>query len=185
MGAMDSSFLFLPIGNDLVIVYLVARHHANWWIYVISGVCGSTLGACILDLVARKVGEAGVQKMAGKKRFNRLKGKISKYGAGALMVACLSPPPFPFTMVVATTSALGYPRIKLLLTIAASRTVRFIILALLALKYGPRIMRIVSSPAFKWTMIVFAFLCVAGSVYSIMQWVRGSRQSKVPAQTAS
>ena len=185
MGAMDSSFLFLPFGNDLLVVVLVARHHANWWIYVISGVCGSTLGVFILDLVARKVGEAGVQKIAGQKRFDRLKRKIGKYGAGALVVACLSPPPFPFTMVVATTSALAYPRMKLLLTIAASRTVRFIILGLLALKYGPRIIRVVNSPEFKWTMIVFAVLCVGGSVYSIMQWVRGSRRSKSPAQTAS
>ena len=181
MGAMDSSFLFLPVGNDLVIVFLVARNHAHWWIYVISGVCGSTLGSFILDLVARKVGETGVQNMAGPKRFNYLKGKIDKYGAGALMVACLSPPPFPFTMVVATTSALGYPRYKLLLTIACSRAVRFVVLALLAIRYGPRIIRIVNSPAFKWTMIAFAVLCVVGSVFSIMQWVRGSRGGKAKA----
>lgn len=185
MGVMDSSFLFLPVGNDIVIVLLVARHHAKWIIYVISGVCGSTLGSFVLDLVARKVGETGVQKVAGPRRFNYLKCKIGEHGGRALMLACLSPPPFPFTMVVATTSALGYPRNKLLLTIAASRTVRFVILALLALKYGPRILRIVNSPGFKWTMIVFAVLCVAGSVLSIMNWVRGSRRRGAPVPTAS
>lgn len=185
MGVMDSSFLFLPVGNDLVIVLLVARHHAHWWIYVVAGVCGSTLGSFFLDLVARKVGETGIQKIAGNRRFDYLKRKIGERGAGALMLACLSPPPFPFTMVVATTSALGYPRRKLLLTIAGSRAVRFVILALLALKYGRGIMRVVNSRAFKWTMIGFAFLCIVGSVLSIAKWVRGSRKGKASAQSAA
>lgn len=184
MGAMDSSFLFLPIGNDLVVVLLVARHHAHWWIYVISAVCGSTTGSLLLDLVARKVGEAGVQKVTGKRRFEYLKCKIGERGALALMMACLSPPPFPFTAVVATTSALGYPRKKLLLTIALSRAVRFVIFALLALKYGARILRIVNSSGFKWTMVAFAVLCIVGSVFSILKWVRGSRRA-APVQAAS
>ncbi len=185
MGTMDSSFLFVPVGNDLVIVLLVARHHAHWWIYVVTGVCGSALGVFFLDLVARKVGETGVQKIAGQKRFNYLKRKIGERGAGALILACLSPPPFPFTMVVATTSALEYPRRKLLLIIAGSRAVRFTILALLALKYGRGILRIVNSSPFKWTMIAFVFLCIAGSVFSIVKWVRGSRGRTAAAQTAS
>lgn len=176
MGALDSSFLFVPVGNDLVVVLLVARHHANWGLYVLSAVCGSTLGVFFLDLVARKAGETGVQKVAGSRRFDYLKRKIGKYGGRALALACLSPPPFPFTMVVATTSALEYPRRKLLLIIAASRAVRFTILAVLALKYGQGILRIVNSSPFKWTMIAFVFLCIAGSVFSIAKWVRGSRR---------
>ncbi len=63
----------------------------------------------------------------------------------ALVVACLAPPPFPFTMVVATNSALGYPRQRLLLTVAISRGVRFLILGLLAIKFGRAILRIANS----------------------------------------
>ncbi len=178
MGVMDSSFLFLPFGNDLLIVTLVARHHDGWPLYVIAGVCGSTLGVVLLDLVARKVGETGVQKVAGRRRFGFLKRKIDQHGAKALVLGCLAPPPFPFTMLVATTSALAYPRRRLLLIVAASRAVRFIILALLALQYGRAILHIVNSSGFKWTMIVFSFLCVAGSVFSIATWVRGSRSAR-------
>lgn len=185
MGAMDSSFLFLPFGNDLLVVALVARHHDAWPIYVVSALCGSTLGVFFLDLVARKIGEGGVQKVAGGRRFAFLKRKIDEHGAKALVLGCLAPPPFPFTILVATTSALAYSRSRLLLTVAASRGVRFVILSLLALKYGRALLRISNSPAFKWTMIVFSILCIAGSVFSIAGWVRSSRSRPAAIQTAS
>ncbi len=180
MGVMDSSFLFLPFGNDLLVVALVARHHEGWPFYVISAVCGSTLGVFFLDLVARKGGEAGVQKVAGPKRFERLKRKISEQGGKALVVGCLAPPPFPFTMVIATTSALGYPRPRLLWTVALSRGVRFVILSLLAIKFGHTIMHVMNTSAFKWTMVAFAVLCLIGSVFSIAKWVRKRPGAGVP-----
>ncbi len=184
MGVMDSSFLFLPFGNDLLVVLFVARNHDGWPFYVVSAVCGSTLGVFFLDLVARKAGEAGIQKLAGEKKFNALKKRFEKHGAWGLAVACLLPPPFPFTMVVAVTSALGYPRLKLLGTVAASRAVRFTALSMLAIFYGRGILHIMNTPEFKWTIIVFAFLCVIGSILSVMKWVKG-RQSFKSAEAAA
>lgn len=182
MGVMDSSFLFLPFGNDLLVVGLVARHHDGFLLYVLSAVCGSTLGVFLLDLVARKGGEAGVQKVAGPKRFDYLKRKIAERGGTAIVVGCLAPPPFPFTMVVATNSALGYPRRRLLWTVALSRTVRFLILGLLAIKFGRTILRIANSEPFKWTMIAFIVLCLIGSVFSILKWVRSKPASQPAAR---
>lgn len=175
MGVMDSSFLFLPFGNDLLVVGLVARHHQGWPFYVLSAVCGSTLGVFFLDLLARKGGEAGVQKVAGQRRFDYLRRKIGERGGAALALAALAPPPFPFTMVVAVNSALAYPRRRLLWTVAAARAVRFVILSLLAIKYGRAILRIANSEGFRWTIIAFTMLCIAGSVFSILKWVRSGR----------
>ena len=180
MGVMDSSFLFLPFGNDLLIVALVARNHHGWPLYVVSAVCGSTLGVFLLDLVARKSGEAGVQKVAGQRRYEYLKKKIGEKGGAAVAVGCIAPPPFPFTMVIAVNSALGYPRRRLLWTVAGARAVRFTILSLLAIQFGRAILRAINSEAFKWTMIVFTVLCIAGSVWSIAKWVRrGDKRARV------
>lgn len=172
MGILDSSFLFVPFGNDLLVVGLVARHHQGYPFYVLSAVCGSTCGTFLLDLVARKAGEAGVQKVAGRRRFEYLKRKIGEKGGRAIVLGCLAPPPFPFTMVVATTSALGYPRKKLLSTVAAARAVRFLILGYLAMRFGRQVLSIADSQPFRWTMIGFVILCVAGSALSIAKWVR-------------
>src|SRR3954463_12205987 len=98
MGVLDSSFLFLPFGNDLLIVGLVARHHQALIIYVLAAACGSTLGVLLLDLVARKAGEEGIERVAGPKRFEYLKRKIGEKGGRAIVLGSLAPPPFPFTM---------------------------------------------------------------------------------------
>jgi membrane protein YqaA with SNARE-associated domain len=172
MGILDSSFLFIPFGNDLLVVGLVARYHQGYLLYVLSAACGSACGAFLIDLAARKAGEAGVQKVAGRRRFEYLKRKIGEKGGRAIILGCLAPPPFPFTMVVATTSALGYPRKKLIATVAAARAARFLILGYLAMRFGHQILRIASSQPFRWTMIVFVILCVAGSALSIGKWVR-------------
>jgi membrane protein YqaA with SNARE-associated domain len=175
MGIMDSSFLFLPFGNDLLVIGLVAHNHHGWPFYVLSAVCGSTVGVFLLDVVARKGGETGVQKVAGRKRFEYLKRKIGEKGGRTLAVAGIAPPPFPFTMVVAVNSALAYPRQRLLWTVAGCRAVRFSILSLLAIRYGRTILQIANSAAFKWSMIAFTALCVVGSVFSILKWVRSGR----------
>jgi membrane protein YqaA with SNARE-associated domain len=184
MGVMDSSFLFLPFGNDLLVVGLVARHHGGWPLYVVSAVCGSTLGVFLLDLIARKSGEAGVQKVAGPKRFEYLKKKIGEHGGAAVALGSIAPPPFPFTMVVAVNSALGYPRQRLLWTVAAARALRFVILSLLAIKFGRTILHIANSEGFKWTMIAFSILCIAGSVFSIMKWVRRGGKKEAAEEPA-
>ncbi len=184
MGMMDSSFLFLPFGNDLLVVAVVARNHNGWPLYVLSAVCGSAVGVFFLDMVARKAGQAGIKKVAGARRFERLREKFEQYGAWGLVLACLAPPPFPFTMVIAVVSALRYPRLKLLAIVAGSRAVRFLILSFLAIHYGRHIIRLMNTPEFKWTIIVFACLCLVGSVFSVMKWMKG-RSSFETARAAA
>ena len=186
MGVLDSSFLFLPVGNDLLVVILAARHHSDAWIYVLSATVGSVTGALLLDLVCRKIGEAGVQKVTGESKFAHLKKKIGQKGGFFVALACLGPPPFPFTAMIATVSALAYPRLKLLAIVAASRLVRFVILSLLAIKYGRAIIRIIDTPAFKWSVGTFAALCLIVSVFSILKWVRAGRSGRpAPARAAA
>ncbi len=178
MGVLDSSFLFLPFGNDLLVVALTARRHEGYLLYVLSAVCGSTIGVLLLDAIARKIGEEGVTKVAGKRRFGYLKGKIGQHGAKALVLGCLAPPPFPFTMMVAINSALAYPRKKLVAIVALSRAARFLILGALAIKFGRQIIRIINSSGFKYTMYVVSAICVVGSVFSIVTWLRKGRSNQ-------
>ncbi len=182
MGVMDSSFLFLPFGNDLLVIALTARHHQGYLLYVLAAACGSTLGVFFIDLVSRKLGEEGVKKIAGQRRFDYLKRKIGQHGFLALFVACLAPPPFPFTIVVAILCALGYPTVRLLTAVAIGRASRFLILGYLAIHFGRQIIHIINSAPFKWTMIGFTILCIIGSVLSLMKWFkRGARSRAVPA----
>lgn len=176
MGILDSSFLVLPFGNDLVVVGMVAHrpHGAPW--FILSAACGSTLGVLLLGLVARKLGEEGIKKVAGEKRFQNLRRRVDKRAGLAVAAAGLAPPPFPFTVVIATVAALDYPIWRILIFNFCARAVRFAALAILALEYGKTVLQISKSPAFQWSMIVFIALCVVASVFSIWNWWRKTRE---------
>ncbi len=178
MGIMDSSFLFLPFGNDLVVVGMVAQKRHDVWIYVLMAAAGSTLGALILALVSRKVGEAGIRKMAGDKKFERLCTWVQKRAALSIAAGALAPPPFPYTLVVAAASALDYSIPRILLTNFLARAARFTLLAYLALKFGKQVLKIAQTSAFRWTMVTFVVICLIATGFSIYKWFHQTRQAK-------
>ena len=178
LGILDSSFLILPFGNDLLVVGLIAHHHARFIFYVLSAACGSTVGVILLSKVARKFGEQGIRKVAGKKQFDRLKHRIGDRSGVAVAIGCLAPPPFPFTMVIAACSALGYSLWRIAVINFVCRAIRFTVLGLLAIKFGTAILRVAKSPAFVWTMVVFIALCLIASAFSIWHWVHSTRSGK-------
>lgn len=176
LGVLDSSFLFMPLGNDLLIIGLTSQHHNRLIYYAPIAAIGSTVGCLLLDLISRKGGEEGLKKMLPEKRIDYLKRKISEKAAMALALASLAPPPFPFTPVVGAAAAFGYPRWKLLSVILFSRTVRFTIMGLLAIRFGQQILSLTKSPKFEWVMGGFIAVCVIGSGASIYKWVKRSRR---------
>ncbi len=176
MGVLDSSFLFLPFGNDLLVVALVAEKHQHAWVYVLSAAAGSTIGALLLTLVSRKIGAEGICKVTGQKRFDQLKRWIGDRAVLATAFGALAPPPFPYTLVVASCGALEYPIWRLMLTNFLARAVRFTILALLAMKFGRNIINIAQSATFRGIMIGFIIVCLAGSIWSIWNWFHKTRK---------
>jgi len=184
LGILDSSFLFLPVGNDLLLIALVAGHHGQFLSYVLAASFGSVAGVLLLDLVCRKGGEEGLKKMMTPKRLVYLKKKMQQHSGIALIIACLSPPPFPFTAIVAAASALQYPRLHLLGVVFCARVVRFALIGLAAIWLNREILRIANSPEFVWFMEGFTALCVIGSIASIIRWVHLSRSQTRSRATA-
>ena len=180
MGILDSSFLFLPFGNDLLVVTLVARHQQGWPWYVLMAAIGSTIGVFVLALVAHKLGEQGIQKMAGEKRFARLHKMIDTHGNKAVILACIAPPPFPFTMVIAVAAALNLSRVRICAVSFFTRGIRFAVVGFLAIKYGRRILEVANSNAFRWSMVGFILVCLVGSALSIYTWIKNVRTGIKP-----
>ncbi len=181
MGILDSSFLVLPFGNDLLVVGMVARHHQGALWYVLAAACGSTAGAYLLALVSRKLGEEGIRKFAGNSRYEKLKNRIGHRSGVAIAVAALAPPPFPYTTAIAAVSALDYPLGRILLINFVARGARFAILAVLALKFGPSILGIAKSAPFEWSMLAFIVLCFVASGFSVAHWLRRPRTDAIPS----
>ena len=174
VGILDSSFLFMPLGNDLLVVALAARAGGvpKALFYAGMATIGSVLGCLLLDVVARKGEQAGLEKHVPKKRLEYLKKQIDKRAAWALTLGALMPPPFPFTAFVAAAAAMQYPRKKLLGVIAIARLVRFSTEGTLATHFGPRILRFAGLPAVRWSIIGLIVISVVGSAFSIYRWIQ-------------
>lgn len=175
LGIADDSFLFIPIGTDLLMVVLVARHHQQLPEYALAAAVGSTIGVLLLDLVCRKGGEKGLEKLVKPRLLGYLKQQMDKHAAVALIISCLAPPPFPFGAAIATASAFQYPRPRLLTVVFIARALRFSLVGWAAIYFGRRIIRMADSPEFLWFMGGFITLCIIGSIVSIVHWVRIGR----------
>ena len=175
LGILDSSILFMPLGNDLLMVALTARSPHLLPYYAAMAAAGSVLGCLITDAISRKGGEAGLEKHAPKRRLAYVQRKVKRSAGWALALASLMPPPFPFTLFVAATAALQYPRKRLLTVVGVSRFARFCGIGLLAVFFGRRIIALAERPSVQAAIIGIMVVSIVGSAISIVRWVRRSR----------
>lgn len=184
LGILDTSFLFMPLGNDLLMVGLTVHHHDKYLYYVLMATAGSTLGCLLVDIVCRHLGKERLERMVSRKRLDYVHKKMEKRAAWALAIAALMPPPFPFTAFLMAASALEYPRKWLLSVIAGARCVRFAIVGALAIEFGRQIIGASKTAAFEWTIGVFVAICVVGSLFSVVKWFRAGKkvEARAPAR---
>ena len=175
LGILDSSFLFLPFGNDLLLVAMTARQHSRWPYFAAMAAAGSVLGCLIVDVISRKGGEAGLERKFSRRRLEYVKKKITKNAGWALGLAALMPPPFPFTPFVAAAAVLQYPRKKLLAIVALGRFGRFAAEGLLAVLLGRRILRWAEAPAMYYTVLAILALSLIGTGFSLYSWFKQRR----------
>ena len=178
LGILDSSFLFLPLGIDLLMVALTANHHERMLYYAAMSAAGSVIGCFTTDWVGRKGGEAGLKDRISPRRLQYIQRRVEKSAGVALAVSAMAPPGFPFTPVVVVAAALQYSRVRLLSIVAMFRLLRFIVEGLLAIRYGPRILKIAELPAVQHTILALVVISVAGSAWSLYRLYRSSRRKQ-------
>ena len=174
MSALDSSFLVLPFGNDLLLIALVSSNREGWsWIaYVIVSAIGSVVGVLIVDVIMRKAGEKGLERFVSKRRVEKVKAKLENKAGITIFIATLIPPPFPFTPAVMTASALQSPRGKLLLAVFLGRLLRFGIEAILALYFGRQMIAFLNSDVVSYFVYALIGIAVVLSTLSLLKWLK-------------
>jgi membrane protein YqaA with SNARE-associated domain len=180
LGIFDSSYLFAPWGNDLLLIALTTRHPGVAYMFYLAAMstAGSVAGCLLLDFTMRPLGEKGLEKFLPPRRVKRVREKVGKNVGRALAVASLAPPPFPFTAFVMAAAALQYSRARLVSIIAATRLLRFILVGLLALRFGQSILKWAHIPLVQGLLAGLIVVCTVGSVLSVYGWIKNSRTSR-------
>jgi membrane protein YqaA with SNARE-associated domain len=140
VAGLDAAAFGLPM--DVVVAGYVYQTPSRFLLYVFMAAAGSTAGCIVLYLIGYEGGEALLRKRISPERFDKIHGAFDKHPFWSLMLPAMLPPPTPFKLFVLAAAVSEMPFGHFLLAIFSGRLVRFLVLALLTLKFGPQIVDI-------------------------------------------
>jgi len=173
LAALDSTLVFwLPLGIDLAMVIVGARHpHTFWWTAIV-GAAGSLVGAATTFWVGHRVGEAGLERLVPARKLERVKRRVGESGALTLAALDVLPPPFPFTLFLVAAGALDVDRTRFFATLGVVRFLRFLVEAGLGAKYGARLAMQITSRLVRDIAGLCVVLAIVASIVSFLRLKR-------------
>jgi len=182
IAAIDGAFLGMPI--DAIVAFYVYQHRTRFLVYVLMAAAGSTAGSLVIYVIGHG-GEELIKKRIPPERFAKFHAAFEKHPVWSLMFPAMLPPPTPFKMVALAAAVSGMRPGEYLLAILAGRFVRFLVLAILTLVFGPEVALIVGTlfrKHLKWVLIVLAAALLTWLVVTMLK--RRRRASRSEDQTS-
>ena len=170
IAAIDGAAFGLPV--DVAVGGYVSQNHSRWLLYVIMASAGSAIGSLVVYAIGYAGGEEFLRKRVSPARFEKLHAAFEDHPFWSLMFPAMLPPPTPFKIFALGAAVAEMSITHFLLAIFAGRMVRFAVLALLVVQFGPDIvhtLRIFFSHHFHWILIAVA---VALAVWSVVRRLR-------------
>jgi len=180
LAILDSSPLPTFGGPDILVAILSAAHHELWYEYAATATAGSVLGAFFTFRIARQAGAAYLDRKFKKSRLSKFLKIFKRWGTGTLVASTAIPLPTPTSMFFAAAGVSGYPRGRFLGVVAASRSVRYTAIALVAARYGRHFIRVLRHPGQHWGW--FALLIGLTAALVIGSLLVGRKMATVAAK---
>src|SRR6201993_5388348 len=133
----DSALLGMPV--DFIVATYVYQDRKRLLFYEVMASLGSALGSIPLYIIGYVGGEKVLRKRISEERFERIHRSFEQHEFWALMFPGMLPPPMPFKIFVLGAAVFEMRFRDFLVAIFAGRFVRFLVLSVLVLWYGPQI----------------------------------------------
>lgn len=176
IAALDGAAVGLPM--DVVVGGYVAQNHSRLLLYVLMAAAGSSLGSLVIYAIGYKGGEELLRKRVSPQRFEKLHSAFERHPFWSLMFPAMLPPPTPFKIFALGAAVAEMSISHFILAIFLGRTVRFLILGILVVKFGPGIVHTVGiffTHHFHWLVIAALVVLLA------WLWWRRHRRAKAQA----
>jgi membrane protein YqaA with SNARE-associated domain len=171
----DSALLGMPV--DAAVAFYVYQDHRRLLFYVVMASLGSALGSVPLYIIGYVGGEKVLRKRISEERFLRIHRSFEQHEFWALMFPGMLPPPMPFKIFVLGAAVFEMRFRDFVAAIFAGRFVRFLVLSLLTLWFGPQIVGLlgmVFRRHFYWVLGVVALGIFAGLMWWWSKRPRGA-----------
>jgi len=136
----DSALLGMPV--DAVVAAYVYKDHSHFLLYVVLASLGSAVGSIPLYVLGYLGGEKVLRKRISEERFLKIHASFERHEFWALMFPGMLPPPMPFKAFVLGAAVFEMRFSHFLAAIFAGRFVRFMVLSVLVLWFGPQIVEL-------------------------------------------
>ena len=137
IASLDGGAIGLPM--DVVVASYVYQDRSRFLLYVLLASAGSAAGSSVLYVIGYLGGERLLRKRISAERFEKIHRSFDQHEFWALMFPAMLPPPTPFKLFVLSAAVFEMNFFHFLLAILAGRFVRFLLLALLTLEFGPQV----------------------------------------------
>lgn len=171
LATIDSAAIPMPL-DALVASYVYSIPHKAW-LYCIAAAVGGAAGSLVPYALGRAGGELFLLKKIDPKRLQRIRDRFEKQEFIALMVPAILPPPTPFKLFVFAAGVFEMKVLHFLLAIASGRLIRFAIVSVLTVIFGPQIVtstRILLKQH-PWLVLVLLVLLATGA-YMVFRLLR-------------
>jgi membrane protein YqaA with SNARE-associated domain len=165
IAGIDSALVGMPV--DAIVAFYVYQDRRRFLFYVVVASLGSALGSIPLYVIGYLGGEKVLRKRISAERFQKIHESFERHEFWALMFPGMLPPPMPFKLFVLAAAGFEMRITHFLVAIFAGRFVRFMVLALLTLEFGPTIVGnagVVFKQHFWWVLLAVAGAAVVGLV---------------------
>jgi len=170
IAAIDGSLLGMPL-DPMVAGYVYQNHH-KFLLYVVMASAGSAVGSIVLYVIGYKGGEVLLQKRMSAQKFERMRRSFDRHEFWALMFPAMLPPPFPFKLFVLAAAAFEMDFLHFESAIFAGRFVRFLLLALLTIKFGPQVVSVTAELVHQHLAALLIAVAVAITGYVLIRRFR-------------
>lgn len=172
VAGIDSAFFGVPL--DPVVATYVYQNRSHALLYPLMAAAGSAAGCIILYWIGYRGGEVLLLKRMPRVKFERIRASFDRHEFWALMVPSMLPPPFPFKAVVLAASAFEMNFWHFLLAIFLGRLLRFVLLGMLVLRFGPQVMAFGSDVvANHWIVLIVA--TASATALGVFAWARSRK----------
>ena len=164
----DSALLGMPV--DAIVAYYVYQDHRRLLFYMLMASLGSTVGSIPLYIVGYLGGEKVLRKRISEERFLRIHRSFEEHEFWALMFPAMLPPPMPFKIFVLGAAVFEMRFRDFVAAMFAGRFVRFLVLSLLVLWFGPQIVGVLGTVFRRHIYWVLAAVGLAVLAWLLVLW---------------
>ncbi len=175
ISAVDAATI--PVPMDAIIAVWVWNDKPNCWLYVLLASAGSAIGGLLPYGLGRAGGELFLLKRVNRERFEQMRDRFARQEFWAMAIPSMMPPPTPWKAFAFAAGVFEMRMPLYMLAVFVGRIVRWGLLSVLVLKFGPDAVNLVAHHGKLAAAILGLLILIA-----VIAWWMKRKRAAAPAE---